>query len=81
MRAVFDELAQLVREHLRPKVQLAPDTQLVADLALDSIQQLDLLVALENHFRVALEIDGDEEIHTLGELAVWIERALTAAGA
>ena len=81
MSDVFDELAQLVREQLRPPVPLTPDTQLVADLALDSIEQLDLVVALENHFRVALEPEGEAEIHTLGELAAWVERAREESGA
>jgi len=81
MSDVFDELARLARDQLKVTAPLTPETQLVADLALDSIQQLELVVALENHFRVALELEHDQEIHTLGELARWIERARAALGA
>jgi acyl carrier protein len=56
-----------------------PETELVADLALDSIQQLDLVVELENHFRVALEIEGDDGIRTVGDLVACIDRARGAA--
>ena len=79
MSDTLAELARLLRERLGRADPLAPDTELVADLALDSIQQLDLLVELENHFRIALELDGDEEIRTVGELAAQIDRARGAA--
>jgi acyl carrier protein len=81
MSDVFDELARLARDRLQPSAPLTPETQLVADLALDSIQQLELVVALENHFRVALELEDGQEIRTLGQLARWIERARAQAGA
>ena len=68
-------LAQLLQERLGRADRLAPETELVADLALDSIQQLDLVVELENHFRIALELEGDEEIRTVGELVAHIDRA------
>ena len=53
--------------------------QLVADLALDSIQQLELIVELENHFEIALEIEGDDGIRTVGELVACIDRARSEA--
>jgi acyl carrier protein len=62
-------------ERLGRSGRLAPETELVADLALDSIQQLDLIVELENHFGIALDLDGDEEIRTVGELVAHVDRA------
>jgi acyl carrier protein len=74
---VSDALAELQRfvlERFPRAGELRPETRLVADLALDSIQQIDLLVELENHFAVALDVD-DDGIETLGDLAACIERA------
>lgn len=79
MTSTLDELQRLVGERLGRSGPLAPETELVADLALDSIQQLDLIVELENHFEIALELDGDAEIHTVGELVAHIDRARGAA--
>jgi acyl carrier protein len=75
MSDTLAELNRLLRERLGRSGTLTSDTELVADLALDSIQQLDLIVELENHFAIALEPDGDEEIRTVGELVACIERA------
>jgi acyl carrier protein len=60
-------------------VRLTPDSELVAELALDSLQQLELVVELENHFAIALELSGDDEIRTAGELVAQIDRARGAA--
>ncbi len=75
MSDTLAELNRLLRERLGRSGTLTPETELVADLALDSIQQLDLIVELENHFAVAIETDGDEEIRTVGDLVGCIERA------
>ncbi len=74
-------LQRLLRERLQRKEELAPETRLVADLALDSIQQLDLIVELENHFSIALDLAEDEEVHTIGELVAWIDRTRSAEAA
>lgn len=78
MSETLAELNRLLRERLERSGTLTPETELVTDLALDSIQQLDLIVALENHFAVALETEGDEEIRTIGDLVACIERARAA---
>lgn len=75
MSDTLSELNRLLRERMGRSGTLTPETELVADLALDSIQQLDLIVELENHFAVALETEGDEEIRTVGDLVACIERA------
>ena len=72
---VFDELQQLLRVRLRVEREIAPETDLVADLALDSLKQLELLVELENHFGVCLEAEADQEVLTIGDLVAWIESA------
>jgi len=75
MSDTLAELNRLLRERLGRSGPLLPETELVTDLALDSIQQLDLIVALENHFEIALEIEGDEGIRTIGELVACIDSA------
>ena len=69
------ELQRLLRERLRIEREITPETDLVTDLALDSLKQLELLVALENHFGVCLEAEADQEVLTIGDLVAWIERA------
>ncbi len=75
MSATLAELQRLLRERLGRSSELRPDTELVGDLALDSIQQIDLVVELENHFAVCLDLEEDQEVRTIGDLVAWIERA------
>ncbi|MCX5740042.1 MAG: acyl carrier protein [Proteobacteria bacterium] len=72
---VLDEMRRLLRERLRVEREITPETDLVADLALDSLKQLELLVEVENHFGVCLEAEADQEVLTIGDLVAWIERA------
>lgn len=73
--AELAELQRLLRERLRIEREITPETDLVTDLALDSLKQLELLVELENHFGVCLEAESDQEVLTIGDLVAWIERA------
>lgn len=75
MRDTETELVWLLREWFGDLPELGPETNLVRDLALDSIQHVELLVALENHFEVELEPEEGQEIVTLGDLIPWIERS------
>jgi len=75
----WTELARLLRERFAWAGDVAPETDLVGELALDSIQQLELVVELENHFEVALEPEGDETIRTAGDLVEWVDRARRGA--
>ena len=69
------ELGRLISERFERAVPGDPDTDLVADLGLDSLQQLELVVALENHFEIVLEPEEGESIRTLGDVARWVDRA------
>ena len=80
MSGTYRELERLLRERFDRDVALGPDTDLVGELGLDSIQQLELLVELENHFGIALEPEGDETIRTAGDLVAWVDRARSGGG-
>jgi acyl carrier protein len=79
MSETLSTLNRLLHERLGRSGVLLPETELVADLALDSIEQLELIVELENHFEIALEIEGDDGIRTVGELVACIDRARSDA--
>jgi acyl carrier protein len=78
MNATLEELQRLLRARFGRTAPLAAETDLVADLALDSLQQFELVVDLENHFAIQLDVEEPGEIRTLGELAACIERARAA---
>jgi acyl carrier protein len=70
-------LGEIVRERTAPEIPLAPDTDLLGDLQLDSVQQLDLVVAIENEFEICLTPEDEQGLATLGELAALVAQRLS----
>lgn len=59
------------------RVRLSPDLHLVRDLGLDSLRRIELVIRIENEFRVRLEPEDEAEITTLGDLVNVIRRRST----
>ncbi len=64
-----DEVLHLAAKHFRvPREQLSPDDDFFKKLGMDSLQALELLSRLENHFGVELpdyELQGVSDFRTL----------------
>ena len=67
----LEEILALAATHFKvPREQLTPDDDFFKKLGIDSLQALELLTRLENHFRVELpdyEIQGVTDFRTLAE--------------
>ena len=64
------QLGQLLRSALSKDLpDLTADTDLVDDLALESIQVMDFIAEVEDHFDILIEVDRLATIRTLRELA------------
>ena len=67
----LDEILNLAASHFKvPREKLTPDGDFFKTLGIDSLQTLDLLTKLENHFRVELpdyELQGVSDFRTLAE--------------
>lgn len=67
----LDEILKLAAAHFKvPREKLHPDEDFFKTLGIDSLQTLDLLTKLENHFRVELpdyELQGVSDFRTLAE--------------
>ncbi len=65
----LDEILTLAASHFKvPREKLSPDDDFFKTLGIDSLQALDLLTKLENHFRVELpdyELQGVSDFRTL----------------
>ncbi len=69
LEQTIDEVLGLAAEHFRvPREQLAPGDDFYKKLKIDSLQALELLTRLENHFGVELpdyEVAGVTDFRTL----------------
>jgi acyl carrier protein len=65
----LDEILNLAAAHFKvPREKLSPDADFFKALGIDSLQTLDLLTRLENHFHVDLpdyELQGVTDFRTL----------------
>ena len=77
---LLGEIADIAREKVGWTGPVSPELRLVEDLALDSIRLLTLAVEVEDHFRVCLDEEDEEEIRTLGDLADTVARKLAQDG-
>ncbi len=67
----LDEILTLAAQHFKvTREKLSPDEDFFKALGIDSLQTLDLLTRLENHFHVELpdyELQGVTDFRTLAE--------------
>ena len=69
-------LRAIVRERVAREAPPSPDCDLLGALQLDSLQQLELVVAIENEFEICLTPEDEQGLATLGELAAVVEQRL-----
>jgi acyl carrier protein len=67
----LDEILALAATHFKvPREKLSPDDDFFQKLGIDSLQALELLTRLENHFQIELpdyELQGVSDFRTLAE--------------
>jgi acyl carrier protein len=56
------------------------DSDLIDDLALESMQVMEFVMEAEDHFDVAIAQDRLADVRTLGQFAAVIEKLLAPAG-
>ena len=65
----LDEILNLAASHFKvPREKLTPDDDFFKTLGIDSLQALDLLTSLEDHFRIELqdyELQGVSDFRAL----------------
>lgn len=71
LQSTTDEVLQLAADHFRvPREQLHPDDDFFKKLGINSLQALDLLTRIEQHFHIELpdyELQGVSDFRTLAE--------------
>jgi acyl carrier protein len=68
-----DTIGILKRLSRRP-IEPAPDSELLADLGFDSLQVLELVGELEDHFNIAVPLNSLTHIRTVGQIAAEVRR-------
>jgi acyl carrier protein len=71
LQETTEQILTLAAQHFKvPRERLSPDDDFFKKLGINSLQTLDLLTRLENHFQVELpdyELQGVSDFRTLAE--------------
>jgi acyl carrier protein len=73
MASNYDEILQRLCYHLRkfcpPEVEITPQTDLIEQLAIDSVKLLSLIMEVEDEFDISVPINALADVQTVHELA------------
>ena len=71
----FDRLGRLIADHfvVEPET-LSPETNLVVDLEADSLDMTEVVMLIENEYRVTIPDEDAEKIVTLGDAMAYLRK-------
>jgi acyl carrier protein len=75
-----DRILAVIREKLAAHdaagIDIGPDTDLAADLAIDSVAAMDLVMEIEDHFDLDIPVNDLSELRTVGDLVALVRRQI-----
>lgn len=75
--SVFDTIQRTLAKQLEVKPELITrDTRILEDLGADSLDLMELVMALEERYNIVVGSEHKEEIKTVGQIADLIETEL-----
>ena len=78
---VLDEMVPLLQRHNQTGKPIGPGTDLAADLNIDSVAAMDLIMELEERFDIDIPINLVSDMATVDDLARVVEKQIAARGA
>ncbi len=79
MASAFDRVKAIVVEQLGVEAdQVTPQSKFVEDLGADSLDVVELVMALEEEFDLEIPDEDAEKIATVGEAVKYVERHVEA---
>ena len=78
--SVMSAVAELLREHVESPTGVAENTELVADLGIDSLGVMELVADIEDKFEMTIADAELRDVAPLGDVVQAIETRLRADG-
>ena len=74
--AILPQLYEILRPHWQDVQTLSEETELVADLDLDSLKVMELLLEVEERFDISIPLNIVPDVRTIGDFAKQIEQLM-----
>lgn len=82
MLSDYSDILQRLCHHLRqftgPDVEITPQTDLINQLAIDSVKLLNLIMEIEDEFDISVPLNALTDVQTVHELANLIHQIKSA---
>lgn len=80
---LFAEVVAVIRKAAKipPRVAITPDSRLVEDLAIDSLDLVGLILQLQDHFDVVIDEDDVPNLCRVADLAAYLAGRRESSGA
>ena len=75
---ILSQLLAILKPFTKEGQQLREETKLVAELGLDSLQVMQVLLKIEDHFDISIPLNNLPTIQTIQELVLEIETLVKA---
>ncbi len=75
---IFSQLLEILKPFTKEGQQLREETEIVAELGLDSLQVMQVLLKIEDHFDISIPLNNLPTIQTIQELVLEIETLVKA---
>lgn len=74
--AILQEVQRLLEPFNQKNVELTEATNISADLNIDSVAVMDLLMGIEDKYNIVIPINLLSEIRTVGDLVVLVQKVI-----
>jgi acyl carrier protein len=71
---VIELLCQRLASFTNAEIEISPETNLITQLAIDSVKLLNLIMEIEDHFDISVPLNALVDVLTVQDLAMLIYR-------
>ena len=71
---IFQVLNEILKPFVPPEREVNEDTDLVADLGLDSLKVMKILESVEDHFDISIPLNVLPDVRTVKDFALQIQK-------
>lgn len=77
-QAIFAKLCELLQPFNTDNIELTPNTEISADLNIDSVSVMDFVMEVEDHFDIDIPLNVLSETHTMDDLVKVVSQRMKA---
>ncbi len=75
---VFERIQELLAEQMNiDKEKITPQSHLINDLKADSLDMVEMLISLEDEFKISVPDEDAKNLLVLGDLAAYVEKKIS----